>query len=205
RYDGELLHYVASHNFTPEVHRRLLQTYPKKPDRSVAAGRAILDAAIAEVPDMLADPTYAHELAMAGNWRASFAVPMLHNGVPIGAISLGKTEARPFSPRQIQLLMTFADQAVIAIENVRLFNETKEALERQTATAEILRVIAGSPTNLQPVFDCIAQRAAALSSAKYVYVTTFDGRLIQMGAAHGPGADAHRKHYPMQPSMGTLA
>jgi len=183
RYDGELLHYVASHNFTPEVHRRLLQTYPKKPDRSVAAGRAILDAAIAEVPDMLADPTYAHELAMAGNWRASFAVPMLHNGVPIGAISLGKTEARPFSPRQIQLLMTFADQAVIAIENVRLFNETKEALERQTATAEILRVIAGSPTDVQPVFDAIAESARRLLGSHTAVVTRVIDDVIHLAAS----------------------
>ena len=126
RYDGDLLHYAASHNFTPEVHNRLLQTYPKRPDRSLAAGRAILDGTIAQVPDMLADPTYGHEFALAGNWRASVAVPMLRDGKPVGAISVGKAEAVPFSDRQIQLLTTFADQAAIAIENVRLFDEIQD-------------------------------------------------------------------------------
>ena len=126
RYDGDQLHYAASHNFTPEVHNRLLQTYPKRPDRSIVAGRAILDGTIAHVPDMLADPEYARELALAGNWRAAMAVPMLRDGKPVGAISVGKAEAVPFSERQIQLLTTFADQAVIAIENVRLFDEIQD-------------------------------------------------------------------------------
>ena len=142
RYDGELLHYAASHNFTPEVLDRIFKTYPKRPDRSVAAGRAILDGRVAHVPDMLLDREYAHELALAGNWRASIAVPMLCDGKPVGAISVGKAEAAPFSERQIQLLTTFADQAVIAIENVRLFDdvqkrtqELSEALEQQTATS----------------------------------------------------------------------
>jgi GAF domain-containing protein len=97
---------------------------------------------------MLADPAYAHELALAGNWRAGLAVPMLRDGKTVGAISLGKAEAGPFSARQIQLLTTFADQAVIAIENVRLFeevqarnNELRVALEQQTATSELLKVI----------------------------------------------------------------
>ena len=79
RYDGDLIHYAASHNFTPEVLDHIFKTYPKRPDRSVAAGRAILDGTIAHVPDMLADPGYAHELALAGNWRASIAVPMLRD------------------------------------------------------------------------------------------------------------------------------
>jgi GAF domain-containing protein len=126
RYDGDQLHYAASHNFTAEVHNRLLQTYPKRPDRSIVAGRAILDGTIAHVPDMLADPEYARELALAGNWRAAMAVPMLRDGKPVGAISVGKAEAVPFSERQIQLLTTFADQAVIAIENVRLFDEIED-------------------------------------------------------------------------------
>jgi GAF domain-containing protein len=125
-YDGDLLHYAASHNFTPEVLHELFKTYPKRPDRSIAAGRAILDRRIAHVPDMLADGAYAHELALAGNWRASMAVPMLRDDKPVGAISVGKAEAGPFSERQFQLLTTFADQAVIAIENVRLFDEIRD-------------------------------------------------------------------------------
>jgi signal transduction histidine kinase len=126
QYDGDLLHYVASYNFTPKLLDHILGSYPKRPDRSLAAGRAILDGKTAHVPDMLADPSYAHDLAMAGNWRASVAVPMLDHGRPIGAISVAKAEAEPFSDRQIQLLSTFADQAVIAVKNVGLFDEIQE-------------------------------------------------------------------------------
>src|SRR5262245_56156774 len=175
RYDGDLLHYAASHNFTPEVLDRIFKTYPKQPDRSLAAGRAILDGKIAHVPDMLADPGYAHELARAGNWRASIAVPMLRNGKPIGAISVGKAEAGPFSERQMQLLSTFADQAVIAIENVRLFNETQEALEQQTATSEVLKVISSSPGDLQPVFDAILANATDLCGARFASLRLSEG------------------------------
>lgn len=133
-YDGDLLHYASSHNFTAEVLDQIKKAYPKRPDRSLAAGRAILDEKIAHVPDMLADPAYAHELAMAGNWRASVAVPMLRNGRSVGAISVGKAETGPFTERQMQLLTTFADQAVIAIENVRLFDEIQDK-SRQLAEA----------------------------------------------------------------------
>jgi two-component system, NtrC family, sensor kinase len=104
RYDSELLHYAASHNFTPDVLDQIFKIYPRRPDRSIAAGRAILDGRIAHVPDMLADPEYGHDLALAGNWRASVAVPMLHDGKVVGAISIGKAETGPFSQRQIQLL-----------------------------------------------------------------------------------------------------
>src|SRR5450759_2009081 len=174
RYDGELLHYAASHNFTPEVLDRIFKTYPKRPDRSVAAGRAILDGRIAHVPDMLADRAYAHELALAGNWRASIAVPMLRNGIPVGAISVGKAEAAPFSERQVQLLSTFADQAVIAIENVRLFDDVQkrtidlsESLEQQTATSEVLRVISSSPGELEPVFQAMLESSMRICEAKF--------------------------------------
>jgi len=185
RYDGDLLHYAASHNFTPEVLDRIFKTYPKRPDRSLAAGRAVLDGRIAHVPDMLADRKYAHELALAGNWRASVAVPMLRDGKPIGAITVGKAEAVPFSQRQIQLLSTFAEQAVIAIENVRLFNQTKEALEQQTATADVLKVISSSPGDLEPVFTAMLENAVRICDAKFGHLWLREGDTLRVGATHG--------------------
>ncbi len=92
-------------------------------------------------------------------------------------ISVARNTVSPFTPAEIALVQTFADQAVIAIENVRLFNETKEALERQTATTEVLKVISESPTDVQPVFDIIAERAARLTGAQYGLVFRFDGEL----------------------------
>ena len=192
RYDGDLLHYAANHNFTAEVLDRITKTYPKRPDRSVAAGRAILDGKIAHVPDMLADPGYAHELALAGGWRASIAVPMLRHGKPVGAISVGKAEAGPFSERQMQLLGTFADQAVIAIENARLFDEVQartrdlsESLEQQTATSEVLKVVSSSPGNLEPVFDAMLQNAVRICGAKFGNLMLREGDAFRLGATHG--------------------
>ena len=177
RYDGNLLHYAASHNFTPEVLDLIIKTYPKPPDRSVVAGRAILDGRIAHVPDMLADPAYAHELALAGNWRASVAVPMLRDGKPVGAISVGKAEAVPFSERQIQLLTIFADQAVIAMENVRLFDEVQartddlsELLQQQTATADVLKVISRSAFDLRTVLQTLVESAARFCDADKAHI-----------------------------------
>ena len=107
--------------------------------------------------------------------RSQVTVPMLRNGEPIGAITVGWAEPAAYGDQQVALLQTFADQAVIAIENVRLFNETKEALERQTATADILKVIAFSPSDVQPVFDAIATSANRLiggfSTAVYALST----------------------------------
>jgi GAF domain-containing protein len=203
RYDGELLHYVASHNFTPEVLDRLFNSYPKRIDRSLAAGRAILDGKLAHVPDMLADPDYRHEFALAGNWRASIAVPMLRDGKPIGAISVGKAEAEPFSERQQELLTTFADQAVIAIENARLFEaeqqrtrELSESLEQQTATSEVLRVISTSPGDLRAVFDAMLASATRLCQASYgtMWLHESDGEM-RVAARHGDLPETFRDQW----------
>ena len=114
----------------------------------------------------------------------SLSVPMLKDGVAIGAIVVARPEPGLFSNQHVKLLETFADQAVIAIENVRLFNETKEALERQTATSEILRVISSPPTDVQPVFDAIAAKALDLCRAKTSTVFRFDGVLVHLVAGH---------------------
>jgi two-component system, NtrC family, sensor kinase len=199
RYDGELLHYAASHNFTPDVLDQIFKTYPKRPDRSIAAGRAILDGRIAHVPDMLADRVYARELALAGNWRASLAVPMLHEGKAVGAISIGKADTGPFSERQIQLLTTFAAQAVIAIENARLLNETKEALEQQRASAEVLNVISKSVSDAEPVFEKIVESCERIFATSRIGLNLIglDG-LVHAGAyGKFPGAEKlRRENFP---------
>jgi len=105
--------------------------------------------------------------------------------VAIGTINVRRTEAQRFTERQVALLQTFADQAVIAIENVRLFTETKEALERQTATSEILRVISSSPTETQPVFDIIAANAARLCAARDAQVLRVEGDVLRLVSAYG--------------------
>jgi GAF domain-containing protein len=113
-----------------------------------------------------------------------------------------RTEARPFSDTQIAMLQTFADQAVIAIENVRLFKETKEALEQQTATSEILKVIASSPTDVQPVFDAIARHAVALCDGVGGMVVRYDGAVMRLAAFHNVSAKAwelHQTEYPRPP------
>ncbi|HEX6792266.1 MAG TPA: GAF domain-containing protein [Casimicrobiaceae bacterium] len=205
-YDGKLIHLAANANLDPQYEQAWRAQFPRPPSRETATARAILTGSVVMIPDVLEDPDYAiGQMAVTTGFRSALGVPLIRDGRPIGAIGAGRSVPGPFQDTEISLLKTFADQAVIAIENVRLFNETKEALEQQTATAEVLKVISGSPTNLQPVFDSIAERAAVLSGAKYVYVTIFDGELIQMGAAYGPGAEAHREHYPTKPSMGTVA
>ena len=99
-------------------------------------------------------------MGVVGGWRSFLGVPLRQQGEFIGVLNARRTEVRPFTPAQIKLLETFADQAVIAIENVRLFQELKESLEQQTATSEILGVIASSPTDIQPVLDTVAENAA---------------------------------------------
>jgi len=118
--------------------------------------------------------------------RTFLCAPMLREGAPIGVINIRRLEVRPFSERQIKLLETFADQAVIAIENVRLFNELKESLEQQTATSEILGVIASSPTDIQPVLDTIAESASRVCNAYDASIRLAEGNILRRVAHHGP-------------------
>jgi GAF domain-containing protein len=126
-YDGDHLRVAATKNFTPEATSQIYERQElKRPDRSNTAGRTVSDRAIVHVPDVLEDPEYSREFALAGGWRAVLGVPLLRDGQSVGAITVGKREPTPFSEQQIQLLKTFADQAVIAIENVRLFEAERQ-------------------------------------------------------------------------------
>ena len=125
-------------------------------------------------------------LGSFGGWRTLLVVPLRQHGEIIGNLNARRTEVRPFTPAQIKLLETFADQAVIAIENVRLFNELKESLEQQTATSEILGVIASSPTDIQPVLDVVAENAARVCGATDAVILRVDGNLLTRVAHYGP-------------------
>ena len=190
RFDGTLLHFVAYAGLSPEGAEAVRRAYPMAPGRASAAARSVLSGVVEQVPDVDADPDYGHgAVARTANFKSVVGVPMVRDGVPIGSIAVARVEAGPFPDRQLELLKTFADQAVIAIENVRLFKELEvrnrdltETLEQQTATSEILRVISSSPTDIQPVFDTIARSAAQLCDADICPLFRFDGTLLHFVA-----------------------
>jgi signal transduction histidine kinase len=184
---------AATSNFNPEATNRIQQIQElKRPERSHLAGRAILDRAIVHVQDVLKDPAYSRELALAGGWRAVLSVPLLRDGVPVGALSVGKAEPTLFSDRQIRLLNTFADQALIAIENTRLVNELRqrtddlsESLEQQKATSEVLRVVSSSPGDLGPVFEAMLQNSVRICEAGFGQMFLCERDNVRLVAAVG--------------------
>src|SRR5262249_33472365 len=121
-----------------------------------------------------------------GSHRTFLGVALRQQGELIGILVARRNEVRPFTPAQIKLLETFADQAVIAIENVRLFQELKESLEQQTGTSEILDVIASSPTDVQPVLDIVAENAARLCDATDAVINRIDADKLRAVATYGP-------------------
>ena len=202
-FDGTLVTLAANYNCTSEVLEALRRAFPMPPDRQMMSGRAILTRAVVHVEDVLADPDYAQHVGRLGGFRGVLAVPMLREGSPVGAIVVIRAQPGPFSATHIELLKTFADQAVIAVENVRLFTELEarnrdltETLEQQTATAEILGVISSSPTDVQPVFDSIAQSAKRLCSGEFAWVFRFDGQLLHFAAHHGLSPAGRRGRAP---------
>ena len=173
--------------------------------RDSVGGRAVIDREVIHIEDLMAIAATEFPEALSAvermGGRTVLAAPLLREGVAIGVIFIRRIEVQPFSEKQIALLKTFADQAVIAIENVRLFNELQsrnrdltEALEQQTATGEVLRVIASSPTELQPVLDTVIANAVRLIGAEHGHIRQYDGeflqwgRLLQRGSRRSDGA-----------------
>jgi len=186
RFDGELIHLAATCNLQPGPAAAMRDAFPARPSGRGVDSRAILNRAIVHIPDVRDDPEYTPGgLAEATGVRSVVAVPMLRGDRSLGSIGVARSEPRPFTEQQIAILKTFADQAVIAIENVRLFNETKEALERQTATAEILEVISSSPTNVQPVLDAVAERAGRICDGRFVDIFMVDRGELRLRAWYG--------------------
>src|SRR5262252_1420245 len=193
RFDGRLLHFVAHHGLTPEVLEINRRAYPAPPSRRTAAARAILERDFVQIPDISGDPEYVlGAMSVVGGYRSVVAVPILRDGLPIGSIAVARAPAGLLPDRQVELLKTFADQAAITIENVRLFNETKEALEQQTATSEVLKVISSSTGELEPVFQATLANAVNISGSKYGLLLLYDGKKFRAAAVHDlPPAYAH--------------
>jgi GAF domain-containing protein len=209
-------HYWATTLKFPPAFMEHVRTRPILKDRGSVAGRALLESRVVHIADVLADPDFTFsEAQKRGGYRTVLAIPMLREGSPIGVIVLTRTSVQPFTDKQIDVLTTFADQAVIAIENVRLFDEVQartrdlsESLEQQTATAEVLSVISNSMTDAQPVFETIAKSAARVCDARFCNVFRFDGKLVHFAATHGyegEAIEALKRAYPVAPGRKSAA
>ena len=197
---------VAMHNAPPAYAeartRALLQPPPDAP-----LGRVAVTKQVAHIADIRTNRSYVErhpfviDAAELGNFRTVLSVPMLRDDELIGAININRQEVRPFTDKQIELVRTFADQAVIAIENGRLLTETREALEQQTATAEVLQVINSSPGDLAPVFEAMLEKAARLCEAPFGNLRTWDGERFHFGAVYGDPqfSDWVRERGPVRP------
>ena len=200
RFDGDWIHVASSFGLNPESVLAAQATFPMRVGGQSVSGRAIRDRAVVNLADMMADSdldTSVKHLAKLAGYRSVLSVPMLREDQIVGAITVNRAEVGRFADKEVDLLQTFASQAVIAIENVRLFNETKEALERQTATSEILQVIGSSVADTAPVFEKILDSCQRLFSTEQlgIFVTRDDG-MVHAAAWRGAAIDAVVSIFP---------
>ena len=204
--EGSMFRTAATWSASPD-YDAAIRGRTMTPGRQSVAGRAVLEGRVVHILDVTADTEYSNPpaLALAGV-RTGLGVPLMRDGALMGAFGLARSTVTPFSDRQIELVTTFADQAVIAMENARLIDEQREALEQQTATAEVLQVINASPGNLQPVFDAMLENAMRLCGAAFGELYTFDGENFKPGAHQGiPAAFAEfRMRAPLTNAPGSM-
>ena len=215
-YDGEALTTAASHGTTLRFAEHLRRSRPR-PSRETTTRLAALERRPVHVADLLADPQFTPsplDLYQEENVRTVLSVPMLQEDRLVGVITTWRREVRPFEETQVKLLQTFADQAVIAVENARLFRELEarnrdltEALEQQMATSDILRVISSSQTDVQPIFDAIVRSAVRLCDGLHSAAVRLDGGLIRLVAVHNWSQDGlalAQQLFPMPPTRDHL-
>src|SRR5262249_19643377 len=166
RFDGELLHAVASYNAGPEI-REFINRNPIALGRHSISARAALERRTVHVADVQADPEFAYANRDVEAIHTILSVPMLKGDDLVGTITIYRLEVKSFTDKQVALVETFAAQAVIAIENTRLLNELRESLQQQTATSEVLKVISSTPGELELVFDAMLANATRICEAKF--------------------------------------
>ena len=189
RRDGEVYGWAASYGHSKEEHDRLKEymvTLAFSPGRGSATERAVLECRPVQIADVVTEPDYGrHDVRRIADYRTALGIPLLREGVPVGVLTLTRTQQQIFTDKQIELLITFADQAVIAIENTRLLNELRQSLEQQTATSEVLSVISSSPGELQPVFQAMLANAVRICDAKFGVMFRYDRNMFDPAATFG--------------------
>ena len=182
--DGNVYRLVANYGFSPEALRYAAE-HPVRRDHDTLTGQVALEGRAIQIRDVLADPEYrAAGYQQAFGYRTALAVPLLREGASIGVFFLSRDEVNPFTEKQIELVTTFADQAVIAIENARLLNELRESLEQQTATSRVLEVISRSAFDLRAVFEAVVESSVRLCGAERGFIYRFDGEMFRMASSY---------------------
>ncbi len=202
RREGDLFRAVAQLGFPPDFVADRQSRGAMNIDRNGVTGRAAHEGRVIHVQDAASEPNYPEDAIWVGKQRTSLGVPLLRDNEVIGVILLARQRVEPFTDRQIELVSTFADQAVIAIENTRLITEQREALEQQTATAEVLGVINANPGNLAPVFDALLEKAVRLCGSAFGTLHTYDGQIMRAVATHGLTAEQEVLLVDRPPAVG---
>ena len=211
RWDGEALQLVAALNM-PQAFVELRKRSPYRRRQHSASGRMLATRRPVHITDLAADKAYLEgnpptvAAVELGGVRTMLAVPMLKDNELIGSFSIGRTQMRPFSDKQIEIVQNFAAQAVVAVDNARLLHELRETLQQQTATSQVLQVIASSPGDLEPVFETVLDNATRLCDAEFGNIYRWDGEALHLVAWHNTPSPfaAYRRSGPFHPSATSL-